>query len=211
MATCTMEGCQKPVMARGWCSTHYQRWQRHGDPNGGRHYKPRASRRPAPCLVEACGRPARSRGMCEAHYARWRKTGDPGPAELRAQPFYEGMTEKRCTACGETKPLEEFHRVSRPGRYVARCKTCRARETARHQRKRLYGLTDQQFQRMVLEQAGRCAICDGESPLCVDHDHSTGRVRKLICDPCNKALGMAREDPRVLRRMAEYIEAHKDF
>ena len=33
---CLVEGCHKPVKARGWCGTHYVRWQRHGDPSGGR-------------------------------------------------------------------------------------------------------------------------------------------------------------------------------
>jgi hypothetical protein len=33
--TCTVDGCQRPVYARGWCNPHYQRWRKHGDPTGG--------------------------------------------------------------------------------------------------------------------------------------------------------------------------------
>lgn len=32
MQTCSIEGCSKKLLARGWCSLHYQRWRRHGDP-----------------------------------------------------------------------------------------------------------------------------------------------------------------------------------
>lgn len=45
--------------------------------------------------------------------------------------------------------------------------------------------------------------------LCVDHDHETGKVRKLLCHNCNRALGLLRDDPALLRKSAEYIEQHK--
>jgi len=43
-------------------------------------------------------------------------------------------------------------------------------------------------------------------PLVVDHDHSTGRVRKLLCNACNLAIGMVQEDPARLRALAAYLE-----
>ncbi len=57
-----------------------------------------------------------------------------------------------------------------------------------------YGLTPEDFDRMMLEQGGTCAIC--EQPFAnkpyephIDHCHETGEVRGLLCSPCNVALG----------------------
>lgn len=146
--------------------------------------------------------------MCEAHYARWRRHGDPGGPELKVARHDPSATERRCTGCGAVKPIDLFHRVSRGSGYVSRCKSCRNAEISIIQRKRRYGLTDEDYQSMLREQGGRCAVCGSTERLCVDHDHSTGAVRKILCDYCNKALGLIEDDPRRLRALAEYIEAH---
>jgi Recombination endonuclease VII len=82
-----------------------------------------------------------------------------------------------------------------------------------------YGLTPGDYERMLSEQGGRCAICgsepkpDGiraESKLHADHDHATGRHRDLLCSNCNKGLGCFKDDPAVLRVAAGYIERHKE-
>lgn len=64
--------CDRPVFARGWCTAHYSRWHRHGDPLGGEHRVPAGI-----CSVIECERPTSGRGWCEAHYQRWRKHGNP--------------------------------------------------------------------------------------------------------------------------------------
>ena len=69
MTTCSIAGCEKPRKARGWCSAHWSRWQRHGDP---------AYQRPKPdCSIEDCERGQYARGWCNRHYQRWRNNGDP--------------------------------------------------------------------------------------------------------------------------------------
>lgn len=63
------------------------------------------------------------------------------------------------------------------------------------------------------EQKGLCAICDtaikintrGRGSAHLDHDHSTGRVRGWLCHACNVAIGMLREDPRVITRALAYV------
>ena len=70
-----------------------------------------------------------------------------------------------------------------------------------------YGVTPEQYDQMLLEQGGFCVICDlpmGRPDL--DHDHATGKVRKLLCASCNKAIGMMQEDPDRLRAAAQYLE-----
>ena len=74
--------------------------------------------------------------------------------------------------------------------------------------KRVYGLEPEQADAML---AGGCKVCgthDGK--LCIDHDHNTGRVRGCLCDNCNKALGHAKDDPLLLRKLADYLEVHND-
>lgn len=77
-------------------------------------------------------------------------------------------------------------------------------------RLRFYGLTPEQFDEMVEEQAGTCAIC-GQEPsdgkaFNVDHDHETGLVRALLCGNCNRGLGSFADDPERLRSAAAYLD-----
>ena len=75
-------------------------------------------------------------------------------------------------------------------------------------RRRTTGVDSVQYARMVADQAGLCAIC-GEPPqgreLDVDHDHATGRVRKLLCGSCNLGLGKFRDDPTLLLSAHLYL------
>jgi hypothetical protein len=76
---------------------------------------------------------------------------------------------------------------------------------------RLYGVTLAQYEQMLHSQGGVCAICGGGQEgksLSVDHCHATGQVRGLCCDPCNRALGLLRDDPERMRKAAEYLEAN---
>jgi len=70
-----------------------------------------------------------------------------------------------------------------------------------------YGLTPEQWDAMYEGQRGRCAICKEipKQSLQVDHCHTTGEVRGLLCPPCNRAIGMLREDPENISRAAIYV------
>lgn len=82
--TCSVDGCAKPARTRGWCSAHYERWRRNGDPGpagDGRKRPPRP-----PCIVGGCPNLSRYRvGYCDRHYECWKRTGDPIP---RQRPNY---------------------------------------------------------------------------------------------------------------------------
>lgn len=76
---------------------------------------------------------------------------------------------------------------------------------------RRYGLTLERFRDMILAQDGLCAIClnpPGGHGFQIDHNHTTGEVRQLLCDGCNPGLGNFRESPEALRRAADYLERH---
>lgn len=74
--------------------------------------------------------------------------------------------------------------------------------------RRNYGLTQQERDALAAAQGGRCAICSEVRPLKVDHCHATGRVRALLCGPCNTSLGAFRDQPELLERAAAYLRTH---
>ncbi len=76
-----------------------------------------------------------------------------------------------------------------------------------------YGISVNQYEAMVSSQNNRCAICESGSKngkrLNIDHDHSSGKVRQLLCHQCNSILGYAGENILVLYKAADYIEKHR--
>lgn len=76
-----------------------------------------------------------------------------------------------------------------------------------------YGLSSEEYQRLIDRQNGRCAICERtplgtshvEKTLHVDHGHETGRVRGLLCRDCNLMLGFARDNKRFLQKGIWYL------
>jgi len=82
--------------------------------------------------------------------------------------------------------------------------------------KEKYGLTPGAWQALFDAQGKRCAICKTDTPDQVnakwdtDHDHSTGKVRGILCSHCNRLLGAARDDASVLLAAITYLEDHSD-
>ena len=72
-------------------------------------------------------------------------------------------------------------------------------------RKRLYGLSIDMWEALVHKQNGLCALCGKAKKLTVDHDHTTGRVRGLLCRPCNAALGTLGDNEHGLKKALEYV------
>lgn len=105
-----------------------------------------------------------------------------------------------CTRCGAEKPNEAMSRqASRKDGLHGWCKACmngrrRDRKATPEQRARWglktrYGLTPAEVDAIREEQGGACAICRGQMAReCIDHDHATGKVRGLLCHPCNIKL-----------------------
>jgi hypothetical protein len=75
--------------------------------------------------------------------------------------------------------------------------------------RRTHGISADDFDRMLAEQNGRCAICgrapEREAAMHVDHDHLDGHVRGLLCIDCNQGIGKLREDPSILLRAVVYL------
>lgn len=143
---------------------------------------------------------------------------------------------KTCKTCERSLPLTSFHsHRGHPDGLYNHCKDCyNARQRALYKagylleeraayqagytdrlkvkrRARRYGIAPEEYERLMREQGGRCAICDGTETyehhqLCVDHDHASGLVRGLLCSRCNKALGGFNDDPLLLQAATRYLQ-----
>ncbi|MFG2001357.1 endonuclease VII domain-containing protein [Spirillospora sp. NPDC048911] len=130
----------------------------------------------------------------------------------------EGM--KYCPRCEETMPLEAFGRNrSQKSGLTAYCRPCHTAAMAEIKErthgsernyllKRRYGITEQDVERMAAQQGDICVICLSGAAKHVDHDHTTGKVRGLLCFSCNGALGQFGDNPCHMRAAAAYLERH---
>lgn len=130
---------------------------------------------------------------------------------------------KACVSCKATKPSDEFYRMStsRDGlqSYCIPCNKARRREALI----RSHGITPERFDEMLREQSGLCAICalpprrQGTVTWVIDHDHSCcpgdtscGQcVRGLLCNTCNRAIGLLGDDLDTVLAAAAYLVATK--
>jgi len=135
---------------------------------------------------------------------------------------------KICTTCGVEKDITEFYfrgGKHSPNSRKSKCKECdKKRVKENHdpvayrnaELQRRYGITQQDYEVMIAEQNNQCAICNTTEPggrhdrgyFVVDHCHTTGKVRKLLCHNCNTALGLVGDKTQTLQSMIEYLQEH---
>lgn len=83
-------------------------------------------------------------------------------------------------------------------------------EKSHYHRRRKHGISQAEFAVLLEKQGHRCAICytnefGSRGPI-IDHDHSTGKIRGILCTNCNTALGLIKDSSVRLRKAAEYLE-----
>ena len=223
-STCRLEDCSRPIKYKAGklCNAHYLQWRR------GKPFTRPRDRAIGECAFEDCGRVVTARGLCSGHYQQSIKG-----YELRrlnrgkhALTVRDAEGRKECQLCREWKPESAYRRhKSTSDGFQSRCRECYLREydsdAARVRRlKRHYGLTEAEYDAMVVAQGDSCAICgttdrQGKS-WHIDHDHaccpgnkSCGKcVRGLLCAICNQGLGHARDDVSILASMIDYLNAH---
>lgn len=136
------------------------------------------------------------------------------------------MESKVCACCGEDKPTTEFYKRKESKDGLTRlCRTCdfnrlkayrespegKAKEQDRQYRKN-FGITLKQFEDMKAAQNNCCAGCGikGEDAprgtLYVDHCHDTNIVRGLLCQNCNFAIGLLKDNTSTLSNLISYLE-----
>lgn len=136
---------------------------------------------------------------------------------------------KECTTCKETKPLSDYYKSTRKkDGYDSRCKTCADSYKAKwsegnsehislqrdeYRLQKRYGITLDDYTDMLIKQDYSCAIC-GNSPeegrnntykLSVDHCHTTGEVRGLLCQKCNTGLGLLGDSYESILKALNYL------
>ena len=74
-----------------------------------------------------------------------------------------------------------------------------------------YGLKPEEYEQMVTSQKNLCAICGTKEEgnvLCIDHDHTTGKVRGLLCTNCNIGLGNLKDNVQIFQSAIAYLQKY---
>jgi len=136
---------------------------------------------------------------------------------------------KNCGKCKKIKPEDDFYDcASTVDGKEGQCKKCRCKGSQKAYRKRggktyssnrhlkqRYGLTLRDYELKLAKQDYRCAICNKHSDefvqrMHVDHCHSTGKVRDILCVNCNQALGHVQENLTIAKNLMDYIKKYKE-
>ena len=133
-----------------------------------------------------------------------------------------------CFSCKRALPFTPEHFYRSNTRYLQReCKPCNKRRraawwksslgkrsSANTKLKARFGITVEQFEAKLKEQDGKCLICGATQSvlghkLAVDHNHTTGKIRGILCKSCNIGIGNLKDSPILLRQAADYLERYK--
>lgn len=166
-------------------------------------------------------------------------TKDPaGTVQRRAHPrrvMALLATEKKCCTCQKILPVEAFgKKACDPHLYRSSCKTCLNEKRADHyfrtrgrvrlpnghpgakeKRERVPCISPNEYSALEMAQGSRCAICGTGNKgtriryWCVDHCHSTKKIRGLLCNKCNLGLGNFSDSPERLIAAASYLQSHR--
>lgn len=104
-------------------------------------------------------------------------------------------------------------RKRNPAKCAQYARTTRKRHynsSIRPRLKTLYDITPEYRDQMIAAQNGKCAVC-GRIPkkmLHVDHNHTTGKVREMLCAGCNTAIGLLKESPELIAKVLAYLAKH---
>jgi hypothetical protein len=117
---------------------------------------------------------------------------------------------KICTLCQEEKETSHFgNNIRTPDGFHWSCKVCTNTANKEAKYRHRYGITLVQKSQMIVDQNGKCAICDREldgfNNSCVDHNHKTGEVRSILCQNCNLGLGSFYDKPNLLLKARDYL------
>lgn len=219
---CYIVNCNEPVIANGLCEKHYRRLKRNGHTEQTRS-KDWGQREKHPAYRAWCG------------LRRFHLKALPDTWASDFWNFVKDIPEKPEGKATATRPRADepwgatnfYWRTPWKDASELSDKAAYMREWQRKTRradpdygknsslKRHYGIDLKQFNAMVKKQNGVCAICfkaetmvilGKKISLSVDHCHATGRIRGLLCTPCNQSIGLLKDDVTLLQSAISYLE-----
>ena len=162
--------------------------------------------------------------MCVKHYNRVRRYNITAAKPKRIpepEPSY-----KICSRCDTHKPIEDYYikpNSRPPYGHSSQCKKCHTQEQIGRALMKKYGITKEDYESLAEAQNHCCAICNKHVSensidprtgncmrLAVDHNHDTGKIRGLLCNQCNRFIGMAMDSVEILKNAIIYIERETD-
>ena len=218
---CQIDDCGKPVVSNGLCNMHRQRLLKHGDAyhDGGRGGK---TKHP---LYHSWAWMMRHKATYPVD-ERWNDflcfcldVGErPEPkAKLFAadntKPIGPGNFVWKCSITQMAKGEDRKTYLARIQKVY---RSVRKEAFQEYDLKRHYGLSKKQYDGLAESQSHKCAICQRPEGsvikgkpirLAVDHCHTTGAIRGLLCSPCNRALGGFGDSEKTLRRAILYLKS----
>lgn len=139
-----------------------------------------------------------------------------------------------CSKCGIEKDLSKFYidktRTYKDGSpfYRYRCISCTKDDSLQYHHKQpperkygefrknrnlryIYGIDLIEFNNMLNNQKGKCYLCEtmiSGKRAHLDHNHTTGKIRKVLCSNCNTGIGLLKESPDFFKKCIKYLEEH---
>lgn len=115
---------------------------------------------------------------------------------------FKGLVENICGVCGIIKPVSDFHKNAGKDKGIeAACKDCRNTRIVEAR----YGLYKGELQELKDNASNKCEICKNNYPLAVDHCHSSGIIRGMLCTNCNNGLGRFKDSVENLQNAINYL------
>lgn len=179
--TCLIDNCKNPVRARGWCSLHYQRWVKFGDPL-------------------QCRLPAFHEGLKRCPKCKERKSSlEFSPSSPKNSKDGLSAYCKQCCCL-----IQQERRRKEPGRFAERDRAKSLRLNFGLSIADYEAMATKQGNCCALCSQPESTTVNGRRlRLAVDHDHASGQIRGLLCGACNRGLGIA--ESIGLENIAQYL------
>lgn len=124
------------------------------------------------------------------------------------------MRYRICGTCKKQRLLKNFSKSKNDKNGLSYlCKTCNALASRKFHLSKKYNITIEQYDSMLKSQDKKCSICenkfnDKSKRFAVDHCHTTGKIRGLLCFHCNTGIGKLKDSVELLEKAIIYLKSH---